>query len=100
MAKVKPVIPEWRIGTTQSIILFSISVFFFMATILLLIFNTTKDNVSLLYLYVAILSFIAYIFLFATHYNTRWLVGTILVGGLLLLHIFYLYKVLNYMNYI
>ena len=73
---------------------------FFMSTILLLIFNTTKDNVSLLHLYGAILSLLAYIFLFATHYNTKWLVGTILVSGSLFAHIIYLYKVLNYMNYI
>ena len=100
MAKVKPVISEWRIGILESIITFCISVFFFTSSTLLLIFNTTKENVSNIHLYGAILTFFAYVFLFATHWITKWLIGAILVGGLLLLHIFYLYKVLNYMNYI
>ena len=64
------------------------------------IFNLKSNNISNPTFMIAIFSFIAYLILFVYQLMNKWIVGSIEVGGLLLLHIFYLYKVLNYMNYI
>ena len=71
-----------------------------MSVALVSIFNTTKSNVSSAHLYGALFSVMAYTLLLTFQVMNKWIVGSCLVGALLIAHIIYLYNVLTYMNYI
>ena len=100
MVKVKPVVSEWKIGKPQDNFVFFCALSLFMSVALIAIFNTTKNNVSNIHLYCAILSVFAYILLLLVHYMIRWVAGCVIVFVVFLVHAFYLYKVLVDMNYI